>query len=501
MGQQPAEGHRMINRRIVLFLFFIFHFSFFISYSLSASGKKEDEKKKMNEEWILCITDFDYSMLPPARHLTGGVLTKRLLDKLNTVSYRLRISPEYAYYESYAWQQAVSTAAKAVSNKQNERSQLLFRGEADWKYRGNIKKIDADLLKLEEALAEVEAKKPLIEKEPSFGVTEGNLNGTFPPRPKRGTERRFCQAQKADAFLNGEIWEYHGRYYIHIALFTLSTNSWIYEDDIIFSLEDSEGAVEEIAARLTAVLSGNKPAVVAIKAEPGDSQILINQNYAGRGTVEAREHPPGKVVIAVAAEGFTPDRVEADLAPGELAEFTVTLSPLYYADVNIDAQGYAGARVYSGALYVGQAPLTLRLPLNQLEYINIEGHRETATAVFTTPELPTDSYSFSLKMKIPPAGEKRVNKARKWYYWAWGGAWVAGIAAWVTNGVYNGQIAGWEKTGDQNLADSASRMFYVRTGAIITLGVVLSYSVFQLTRYLYTSTEKVTPILKGRKAE
>jgi hypothetical protein len=496
----------MKNKRMIFFFFHFSLFTFLFSLPLFASGNKDEDEKKMNDTWILCINEFDYSKLPPARHLTGNALTRNLLNKLNAVSYRLRISPEYAYYEGYAWQQAVNTAAKAVSNKQNERSQLLFRGEANWKYRSNLKRIDADLLKLSAALAEKEAEKPLIEKEPAFDVTAGNKNGTFPPPPQRGGERRFCQNQKADAFLNGEVWEYHGRFFIHIALFTLYTNSWIYEDDIIFSLEDSEGAIEEIAARLTAVLSGNKPAVVTVNAEPGDSQILINRNYAGRGTVSAREHPPGKVIITVASDGFSSDTVETELAAGELTELTVTLNPLLYADVNIDVQGHAGqgsagARVYSGALYVGDAPLTLRLPLSQLEYVNIEGRREMANAVFLTPDLPTETFSFSLKMKIPPAGERRVNKARSWYYWAWGGAWIAGITAWVTNGMYNDLITGWNTTRNSDLMDSATRMKNIRTGAVITLGVIGAYSVFQLGRYLYTSTERITPIVKGKKSE
>jgi hypothetical protein len=491
----------MKNKRMIFFFFHFSLFTFLLSLPLFASGKTDAEEKKMNETWILCINEFDYSKLPPARHLTGSTLTRNLLNKLNAVSYHLRISPEYTYYESYAWQQAVSTAAKAVSNKQDERSQLLFRGEADWKYRGNLKKIDADLLKLEEELAQIEAEKPLIEKEPVFSVTEGNNAGNFPPPPQRGGERRFCQNQKADAFLNGEVWEYHGRFFIHIMVFALYTNSWIYEDDIIFSLEDSDGAIEEIAARLNAVLSGNKPAVVTVNADPGNSQILINQNYAGRGAVSAREHPPGKVTIAVAAEGFSSDKVETELAAGEHTELNITLIPLQYADVNIDVQGYAGAHVYSGALYVGNAPLTLRLPINQLEYINIEGRRERANAVFTTPNLPTDTFNFSLKMKIPPAGEKRVNKARKWYYWAWGGAWLAGITAWVSNGMYKEQVVGWYSTMSPDLAEKITRTNTVRSVAVVTLGVIGVYSVFQLGRYLYTSTEKITPIIKGRKGE
>jgi hypothetical protein len=240
---------------------------------------------------------------------------------------------------------------------------------------------------------------------------------------------------------------------------------------------------------------------VTVNVEPGDSQILINQNYAGRGSVEAREHPPGKVIIAVASEGYSSDRIETELAAGELTELTVTLSPLHYADVNIDVQGYAGARVYSGALYVGLAPLTLTLPLNQLQYINVEGRKEIANAVFTTPEFPTDVYNFSLKMKIPPAGTKRVNRARSWYYWAWGGAWIAGIAAWVTNGMYNERALAARTYWDPELMNSAARMNTIKTGAMITFGVIGAYSIFQLTRYLYTSTEKVTPIVKGKKSE
>ncbi|MCL2270908.1 MAG: PEGA domain-containing protein, partial [Treponema sp.] len=356
--------------------------------SLPASGKKDaDNATYLNKEWILCVTAFDYSNLPPARRIAGDVITRNLVDKFKTVNHHIRVSPEYAYYEGYAWQQAVSTAAKALSSKQNERSQLLYRGDPDWKYRSNIKKIDADIKKLSDTLAEKEAEKPLIHIEPSFGLTQANINGTYPAPPAAGGERRFCQSQKADAFLTGEVREFHGRYYINLRLFTLYTNSYIYEDDIIFSMEDTDGAVEEIAARLTAVLSGNEPALVAVTADPPESQVLINRNYAGRGTVEARELPPGQITVAVAAEGYSPITVETELVTGELTDVAVTLSPLQYANVNINVLDGAGSSVYLGALYMGEAPLTLRLPLNQLEYITVENRKEMAKAVFSSPDL------------------------------------------------------------------------------------------------------------------
>jgi len=479
-------------------LLFAICYVLFVSL-LPALGKKDaDEVKYQNDEWLLCITEVDYSLLPPAHRLAGNVLTRDLVDRLKLVSYRLRISPEYAYYEGYAWQQAINTAAKAVSTKQNERSQLIYRGDPDWKYRSNLKKIDADLVKLQEALAEKEAERPLIEREPVFGLIQANLNGTYPAPPKAGGERRFCQSQKADAFLTGAIREFHNRYYIHLKLFTLYTNSWVYEDDIIFSMDDADGAVEEIAARLSTVLAGNKPASIAITVDPPEAQVLINQSYAGKGTIPERERPPGKVIIATAAEGYTPITVETELAPAEFTDVAITLSPLYYTDVRINAPGGEGASVYHGALYVGEAPLVLSLPLGNLEYVTVESRREMGKGVFTTPDLPSDSFGISLKMKIPPpSGQRRVNKARSWYYWAWGGTWITGIVAWITYGLYSNQTAVLEQSSDPAFYDSTERLGLISSGAIIAVGVAITYEIFQMMRYMYTASSDVTPLVKG----
>ena len=481
-------------------LFFLFaFFSCLLSPLLSASGKKDaDDSIYLNSEWILCVTAFDQSLLAPERQLAGNVLNRDMVNKLHSVSYRLRVSPEYAYYEEYAWQQAVGTVAKSLSNKHNERSQLLYRGDPDWRYRQNLKKIDDDIKKLTADLAEKEAQRPLIHREPVFKLTQGNMSGTYPAPPQAGGERRFCQNQKADAFLTGTIREFHGRYYIQVRLFTLYTDSWVYEDEIIFSLEDSSGAVEEIAARLTAILAGNKPAAVAVTANPPESQILINRAYAGRGTVPARDHPPGTITVAVAAEGFTPMTEETELIAGKLSEVNVTLSPLQYAEVHISTPGTSGASVYHGALYVGEAPLILRLPLDQFEYISVENQNERAKAVFLTPGLPSDTLSLSLKTKVtPPSGQRRVNNARKWYYWAWGGTWITGIAAWITYGMYTGQYAVLKTNSPNDFKNSTKNLEYISLGTMIAAGVAAGYEIFHIVRYMYTATEDVTPIIKG----
>jgi hypothetical protein len=479
-------------------LFIILYF-FLTAASVSAGGKTEDaEQTMLNNEWVLCVTAFGNESLPPARRIIGDVIIRSLVDTLKVVSYRLRISPEYAYYEGYAWNQAVSEAAKKLSAKQDERALLLYRGDPDWKYRQNIKKIDTDIAKLREEFAQKEAAMPLINTEPVFGITQGNRDGSYPAPPKNGAEYRFCRDQKIDAFLAGSIQEYHGRYFVTLKLYTLYTRSFVYEDDIIFSADDTTGAVDEIAGRLTAVLSGNKPAAIAVRAEPREALVLINGSFAGRGGLAARERPPGKVTVVVSADEYQAENVEAELVPGELSEIAMTLIPELKADVNIFAPNASGVSVYRGALYVGEAPLVLRLPLNGLDYISVKGSRgETAQMVFNTPGMPNGSYDFSLKTKIPPpAGQRRVNKARYWYYWAWGGTWITGIAAWVTNGIYTSQNSALSQSSSTDFYDDTQRMYYISTGATILVGVAVAYEIFQMVRYLYTATEDATPIVK-----
>jgi hypothetical protein len=485
----------MRKKPIILFSLLIAHCSLLI-VPLFASGKTEDEEKKLNNEWILCVTAFDYSDLSPAWRIPGEVMARDLVDKLRSVIYRLRISPEYAYYEGYAWRQAVLVAAKALANKQDERSLLFYRGDPEWRYQRNLKNIDDQIEKLREELERIEAERPLINNEPTFNLSSQNLSGTYPAPPAPGQECRFCQTQKCDAILYGKVLDFHGRFYIKVRLYALYTQSFIYEDDIIFSMEDSSGAMDEITARLTAVLAGNRPAVVTVRADPPESQILINHNYAGRGSVDTREQPPGKVTVSVSAEGYNSEIVETELLTGELTEIDVSLSPQQYAEVNVSLPAASPGEdvlVYNGSLFMGFAPLTLTLPINQLDYVTAEQRKggRVGKAVFHTPEIPGEAFNLTFTLKIPPpTGVRRVNKARARAYWAWGGVWITGIAAWITNGISTGYSEAMPGS------PQAQTMGTVSMGSLILFGSAIVYNLIQMPVYLYTASQNVTPIVK-----
>ena len=469
---------------------------------LFALGKAEEtEKKTQNDEWILCVTDFDVGSISEEKLNVANVITKKIVDRLSVIVYRTRISPEYAYYEGYAWSRARAAAAKALSAKQNERSLLAFRGDSEWKYRQNLLRIDADIEKLKLAFDEVEKESPLINSEPVFKLTAGNMSSSFPQAPNAGSEYRFCVNQKADAFLAGSIMDFHGRFYISIKLFTVYTQSYVYEDSVIFSADDLEASLDEITGRLIVALTGNKPAVITVKTQPEDALVLINRTFTGKGGTTSLEYPPGKFTITASAPDHESLTVETELSSGEFAEIDIKLKQIQYG--NIEIQGpLSGASVYQGALYAGETPLTLRLPLNSLDYIELETlDKKKGSAVFQMPDVFNTTYSLSLNT-AEPLEKGRVDKARRLYYWAWGGTWITGIAAWIAYHTYISSDTAIRydyaerETYDHKFADNNITMYYVSMGTIIAVGAAVLYEIFNIGKYVYTADKGSTSIAK-----
>jgi len=469
---------------------------------LFASGKKEEtETKTQNDEWVLCVTDFNVSSVPEDKLSVSSVITKKVVDRIKIISYRTRISAEYAYYEGYAWSRKRSDAAKALSAKLEERSAQIFRGDASWKYKQNLEKIDAEIETLKLALEDVEKEAPSINKQPEFKLTSGNLSGSFPASPVAGGEYKFCQNQKADACLQGTIMDFHGRFYVSIKLYTVYTRSFVYEDSVIFSVEDMESAMDEITGKLLMVISGNKPAAIVVKAEPDNALVLINKSFSGKGNTGIIEQPPGKLTITASAPDYESMTLETELSAGELTEINLKLKQIEFGDVNLS--GFSqGGNFYHGALYLGESPLTLHVPLNQMEYVELEtDDNKKGTAVFYTPENNDYAYSLSLNTRtILPKG--RVDRARTWYYWAWGGTWLTGIFAWITYNTYNSMDAAIRYNYDKNNEVNAkfhsnyTKMYYISMGAVIAVCAAVAYEIFHIGRYVYISNQGTTPVIK-----
>ena len=494
-----------MKNRICALLFIFFSFSAHV-FALGKPQADDGDAKKLDNEWTLCVTNFDTKSLPESKLSVAGVITKKVVERLNDISYRTRVSPEYAYYEGYALYKSRLSAAKSLSAKREERSLLVFNGDADWKYRQNLAKVDAEIEKLTAAFEETEKNIPLINNEPVFKLTEGNVKAVYPEPPKKGNEYKFCKDQKADAFLSGTVIDFHGRDSISIKLYVVYSENVVYEDSVIFSPDDLDNVLDEITSRLIMTLSGSRPSAIMVKAEPADALVLINRSFAGHGDTGIIEYPPGKYIITASADEHESINVETELAGGEIAEINIKL--LKYEFANVEIPGTAdGIVVYQGAMYIGEAPLTLRLPVNILEYVELDtSDKLKGTAVFNTPEEIGSTYSISVKTGKPPV-KGDVEKARTLYYWSWGGMWVTGLAAWISYHTFSSSDYAirynYSQTGDYNrqYANENLRMYYVSLGTNIALGAVSAFWVFNIVRYLYLANRGATPIVKTGKSK
>jgi len=474
-------------RCLLVLIFFV------LTMPLFAKGQAdESEIKTQNDEWFLCITKFDASALPADRLNISDVMSKELINRLKSINYHTRISPEYAYYESYAWARARADAAKNLSAKIDERSKLIYIGDPDWKYRQSIAKMDAEINELREKLAEIDNDAPLINKEPVFKLTSETINLNFPAAPNKGGESRFCLTQKADAFLSGTLTDFHGRYFLRLRLYTIYTKSYVWEDSAVFSYNDINVAVDEITRKLIIVLSGNRPAAVAVNVEPETALVLINRSFAGKGGTSLTEYPPGKITVTASAPDHESIVLDTELVSGELTEIRLKLNPIEYVNTEISGEG----RIYHGALYIGESPYTLRLPANNFEYIEMENDNgRKGSIVFKTQDSTEYEKSISVKTSIP-IKSGRVDKERRWYYWAWGGQWLTGIATWIFYysflGIKEAYI--YDNYKSQELRNNGTVMGQLYLGSAIAFGVASVYGIYRMIRYIYYSGRDSAPI-------
>ncbi|MDR3146882.1 MAG: hypothetical protein LBU00_00730 [Treponema sp.] len=463
--------------------------------------------------WTLAITAFDTSTLSPANAALAQDIMRDLVRNIGTVSYRLRVSEEYAHYEGQARRTDLAAAAQALVNKRNERDRLIYRGEQEWRYRKNLAALEAEIEKLEENYRKLQDAEIPVEREPEFVLSSQNREGLFPAPPAEGEEGRFCRNQKLDALIVGSMREYHDRIYVTQKLYVLYVDAYVYEDSILFSSEDSAAAIGEFAEGITLAITGMEPAELRISARPEGARVFLDHAYTEMG--DSFRRPPGTVILEVFADNHESLTTELELQGGELTEVQVDLRPVERSTLAITVPGAEGAAVYRGSLYVGQAPLSLELPAGSLEYVFVESpNGEALRAIFPSP--PADVLPAAIRTSPKPglfaglfpskgslegnnlslipgvpydptAGQ--VDKARRGAYWAWGGVWASAITAWLLNGHYNAVVNAYNNSPNrtEEFYNRAMRLQYINYAGMGLVGAAVLIDVIQMLRYINTA--------------
>jgi hypothetical protein len=469
-----------------------------LAFSLPLFGKGKTEEPvgdPLNPKWTLSITAFDVSALNPSQRVVGDILIRSLVSSLATVHHRVRVSGEFFYYKDLAYIRSLEDAGKKLAAKRSERDMLVYKGYPNWRYRSELKTVEAAIKTLEEDYKKAEEAAIRIAAEPEFVLTAENIQGTFSSPPAAGAEYQYCVSQRADAFVSGTISEFHNRLYVTIRMYTLYTRSFEYQDAYIFSTDDLLLTEEEMAGRLIAAISGASPAAVSVTADPPEAVILVRESFAGQGSTGVREHAPGPLDVAVFADGYAPMGTSVDLATGELIDMEFKLQRTPETSFEIDFPSYAGSLVYQGSLYMGQAPLTITAPLNQFEYIHAETTGgDTSSVVFRAGQTGA---VVTLPNIIHRGGDpKPLATARRKLYGGWTAFWIALPVAFMFSGFAATYKNAYAYAGNPEVGSIANSLDPVSTGLWIGFGGVAAYSVYRMIRYGHTASRDAPRMVK-----
>jgi hypothetical protein len=460
-------------------------------------GKTEaDEKEPLNKEWTLCITSFDVSSLPNSQQILGSILERNLVSNLVRLDRRVRDTGEYAWYERVAWSAARVEAGRNLGAKRGERDMLLYKGLPRWKYRAELKRIDKEILALEEVLARVEAEMPPIAAEPAFKLAERNTAGTFPLPPEAGREEDFLKEAGTDAFLNGKISDMYGRLHVEVQMYTRHGRSFQYEDSTIFSPEDMDEVMMELTGRVMAAVSGLPRAAIVVRVEPEDAMILINGAFAGRGETAELGQTPGSTEVQISAENHDTFSVSLDLIAGEIAEMYVELQPLalqsFIVSVPEDDSGKR-VSVYLGAQYIGDAPVNFEVPLDRYQYILVEtedGNQGKLIAQGSSDSDLTSPREMVIHPQVlPDKNERPVDTMRRKFYGAYGRLWVTLPLAFLISGLSTAYTNANTSSTTGEMNANALMWNRISIGAWGVAGLFAVEVVYRLIRYVSTTSK------------
>ncbi|MBN2351829.1 MAG: PEGA domain-containing protein [Spirochaetales bacterium] len=197
-------------------------------------------------------------------------------------------------------------------------------------------------------------------------------NGQLFPAPPFSA-LQYCDEIGVDALLWGSVEEIQGYLYCELYLFDriMEKNVFTFKEagkpqELFESLDKS------VPALITAIV-GREWADLLVDVEPTFSYIKINGAFAGMGTVEIPDLPPGEITLDIESPGYKSLREKTRVANLELKSLKYHLEKSEEKFIVVNTLP-PSANVYFNSLWMGTTPLVAEMPaiLTRLE-IRLEG--------------------------------------------------------------------------------------------------------------------------------
>jgi hypothetical protein len=470
------------------------------------AGAAADEVAINNSTWVFCVTapntaELAPEALPASLESSVDIASRELVRQLLQINKRRRLSGEELYYRENILLAGEKAAAKAIVAKQESRDTLVFQGLPERKFKSQIKKIDGELVTLREKLDDEEQKYIVIEWEPSIILTDANKTYSFPMAPAAGGELSFCVSQKADAFLSWTMTNFFGRIDLKLRIWAIFARNWVYEDEIIFSPEDTDAAIKSISVGLVEFFSGENAAAIIVKAQPSNAIISVDGVMQGMGTTELIEREPGMVFVEVSAPYHESYFEAVTLSPDTGTELSITLPEIPQGETHVTSvekgTGNSNAALHSGVLYLGQSPFILTAPLGSKVILSAE----TAKGYSDYSVLSVGKKKDEVLKPIAPMLDGTVDRARRGFYGAYGRFWITLPLAMVVTAMYNSQKSALLSSSSftREQYDTNQAYFFASGAAWGLTAAFAAESVARLVFYIAKANTEPSPMLKKSK--
>ncbi|MBN2625251.1 MAG: PEGA domain-containing protein [Spirochaetales bacterium] len=263
------------------------------------------------------------------------------------------------------------------------------------------------------------------------------------------------------------------------------------------------GAVEaekpdESTAAMTDTLKetilGRPWSALSVTAEPSHSQIFLNGQSLGVGSVQEEILEPGPAVLEVRYPRYGVYREELELRPGERINRSVVLEAGKENLITVETVP-SGADVILGSVHKGVTPLILPRPLiPETLILTLDGY-DTITSSLG-PETPAVS-EFSFTAGRVDWNEERLTRQGKFYN-SLGWFSLSLAAPLVLTGIKDEQILLAQKyaaLGDADRFDEARSNAILSQGlywgGVAVSGVLLGVSITRLVQYIRASEKSI----------
>ncbi|MDR1867035.1 MAG: PEGA domain-containing protein [Treponema sp.] len=456
----------------------------------SQGNAEETEETILNPEWVLCVTACEYSSLPLAQQYLGSLYIRSIVYNLGKVQHRARSSAEREYYTVAARNSARTVAARELAAKRLERDQLFFRGNSQQAYKKALKTLDKTIETLEQTVLNIETAPLTVEPRPQIRLATVNEQQHYPPPPRPGFEGSVCVANGADALLSLSLSPFHGRIVATIKLWTIASAAYTYEDSILFSLEDSTEALEELITPFIAAVSAEAPATLNVHTTPADTLVSVNGVLVR--DIKNEKFMPGTAEISVSADGYETNTTVVELKSEELTELFVDLRPFGNRSLIVDAQ--QPSRVYRGSEYLGDTPLHVTIPADQTEYLRLESmDGRTASAIIEggAPLSNATALKPFLNYTSPQA---ELEKKRRQFYNAFGRFWLTLPIAILATGINSSETVAGNLF--PNIQLNRPLTMSITVGSWVLFGLTTAEVIYRASRYIGFASEGVPSTIR-----